>query len=282
VTLPDRVPDLDVLSPTSSGSTDTAILESLLAIDRESSWTLESSTPLAGDIGHPQGLTIDNDRWLVTTVFPREARGDVCVFDRSGDRIREVNVTDGARIHPGGFDSSNDSSLWVAVAEYRPRSTTVVMRFDADFDAEVRFEVADHLGAICDLGDGTLFAVSWGSRSLYRLSYSGDILEQRTNPNHFVDYQDVQLLSPDHILATGVGSVRSDGNLHRLGGLAILDSRDFHVMHEVPVMATMPSGQSITYNGFCVEARESHLVFHCLVDDTTASIGHWTVSAPSR
>jgi hypothetical protein len=274
------------MSPTSSEPTDSAILESLLAIDRESCWTLESSTPLTGDIGHPQGLTIDNDRWLITTVHPRDARGEVCVFDRSGDRIGEMNVTDGARIHPGGLDSSNDSSPWIVVAEYRPRSTTMVMRFDADLgtnlDAVARFEVDDHLGAICDLGDGTLFAVSWGSRSLYRLSYSGDILDKRANPNHFVDYQDVQVLSPDHILASGVGSVRSDSGLHRLGGLAILDSRNFHAVHEVPVMATMPSGQSIAYNGFCVEARDDQLVFHCLVDDTTASIGHWTVSARSR
>lgn len=266
------------MSSTSSGSTDTRILESILALDRGSSWNLESSTPLAGDIGHPQGLTIDKNRWLVTTVFPRDARGEVCVFDRSGSRIEEMNVTDDARIHPGGFDSSSDSILWVAVAEYRPHSTTVVMSLDAGLAAVARFDVDDHLGAICDLGDGTLFAASWGSRSFYRLSYTGAILDKRTNPNHFIDYQDVQVLSPDHILATGVGSVRSESGLQQLGGLAILDCHDFHVVHEVPVMATMPSGQSITYNGFCAEVRENRVVFNCLVDDTTASIGHWTVS----
>lgn len=231
-----------------------------------------------GDIGHPQGLTLDGNRWLVTTVLPQDLRGEVCVFDRSGNRLGEVNATDGPRIHPGGFDSSNDSGLWVAVAEYRPDSTTVVIRFDADFDVMARFDIDDHLGAICDLGDGTLFAVSWGSRSFYRLSYTGEIFDTRTNPNHYVDYQDVQLLDPDHILVSGVGSVRSTSGLHKLGGLAILDSHDFHVVHETPVMATMPSGQSITYNGFCVEVRENDVVFNCLVDDTTASIGHWTVS----
>ncbi|MFM8857093.1 MAG: DUF6454 family protein, partial [Actinomycetota bacterium] len=211
------------MSSPSSSSTSESILETLLTIDRESSWTLDSSTPLTSDIGHPQGLTIDGNQWLVTTVFPRDARGEICVFNRSGSQIGAVNVTDGARIHPGGFDSSNDSCLWVAVAEYRPHSTTSVKRFDADFHIVDRFDVDDHLGAICDLGDGTLFAVSWGSRSFYRLSCTGEILDQRTNPNHFVDYQDVQLISSSYILATGVGSVRSDGGFHRLGGLAILD-----------------------------------------------------------
>lgn len=266
------------MSATSSGAADSSILQSLLAIGRESSWTLESSTPLAGDVGHPQGLTIDRNRWVVATVHPRVPRGDVCVFDRSGSLINHVDVTDGARIHPGGLDSSNDSSLWVAIAEYRPNSTTMVICFDGDFDVMARFTVDDHLGAICDLGDGTLFAVSWGSRTLYRLSCTGAILDQRTNPNHFVDYQDVQMISPHHILATGVGSLRSSGDLLRLGGLAILETENFRVIHETPVMATMPSGQSITYNGFCVEARENRVVFNCLVDDTTASIGHWTVS----
>jgi hypothetical protein len=258
--------------------TNRSILDAIMYIDRTSSWILESSTPLAGNIGHPQGLTINNNRWLVTTVFPRDARGAVCVFDRSGVRLEVVNVTDGERIHPGGFHSSNPTSLWVPVAEYRPHSTTTVIQFDAKFEPINQFHVDDHLGAICDLGDETLFAVSWGSRSLYRLSHTGEVLDYRVNPSHFVDYQDVQLVAPGYVLATGVGSVRMGSGSHQIGGLAILDCSSLHIVHEVPVIATMPSGQSITYNGFCVEVRENRVVFNCLVDDTTASIGHWTVS----
>ena len=35
------------------------------------------------------------------------------------------------QFHPGGIDVAGDA-LWVPVAEYRPRSTTTIIKLDAD------------------------------------------------------------------------------------------------------------------------------------------------------
>ncbi len=255
------------------------LLERLLAVHRNTAWNLESLTHLDGDIGHPQGLTLHDGHWLVTTVHPSSKRGSLSTFDRSGQHVGELDVTDGERIHPGGIDGprANDG-LWIAVAEYRPHSTSCVIRVDDRRRITDRFDVNDHLGAVCDLGDGTLLAVSWGSRDIYRFSHEGDILDKRPNPSHMVDYQDLQVVSDRFVLASGVASYSFGGAMHHMGGFAIIDTADHRIVHEVPITATMRSGRSITYNGFHVETRGDDIVIHSLVDDTRAAIGHWTAS----
>lgn len=255
------------------------LLDGVLAIGRHSGWTLQSLTPLRGDVGHPQGLTVRNDSWLMTTVHPTTRRGLVCTYDRSGHRVHELDVTDGNRIHPGGVDfGAGSAGVWIAVAEYRPLSTSTVIRIDEHDEVTARFTVDDHLGAVCDLDDGTLLAVSWGSRQIYRLGYDGDIVERLDNPSHMIDYQDLQVVSPGYVLASGVAQLAFGDTQLQLGGFAVIDVSDLHVVHEVPITAVMPSGRSITYNGFHVEMRDGKIVVDCLVDDTTAAIGHWTVA----
>lgn len=263
----------------SSNSSNPSLIEAVLTISRHSTWTLESHTRVEGDVGHPQGLTTHEDNWVVTSVHPSTGRGVIHEFDRSGSRRRELDVTDAERIHPGGIDWwTTGANMWVPVAEYRPHSTSTIVRIDSEFRVRDRFAVHDHLGAICDLGDGTLLAVSWGSRHLYRLTHTGEILERRLNPSHMIDYQDLQMIAPGFVLATGVAGLAFDGETRQLGGLAVIDTADLHIVHEVPITATMPSGRSITYNGFHIEVQEGRVRFHCLVDDTRASIGHWTVN----
>lgn len=254
------------------------LLETLFSIRRHSRWELESTTPLEGDIGHPQGLTVHDGNWWVTTVHPSTARGSVLSFDHTGHRIRDIDVTDGERIHPGGFDfPSVGDAVRIPVAEYRPHSTSTVIELD-DGRVTKSFDFNDHLGAICDLGDGTLLAASWGSRVFHRLSHEGTVIERRRNPSHMVDCQDFCVITPGFVLASGVAQLSFEDEVRQLGGLLILDTRDLSIVHEVPVTATMPSGRPITYNGFHVEWSGDRALFHCLVDDTQGSIGHWTVS----
>lgn len=255
------------------------LVQAVCSLGRHTTWTLESTTALAFDAGHPQGLTTIGDDWLITTVFPFTRSGTVVCVDRSGSVVRSLDVTDGDRFHPGGVDcSAPDNGAWIAVAEYRPNSTTVVVHVDANLRVTKRFAVDDHLGAVCDLGDGTLFAVSWGSRSLYRLSHDGVVLERRANPSHVVDYQDLRVIAPGIVLASGVADMTVSGTPIQLGGLALLDTVTMSIVHEVPIGASMPSGRSITYNGVHVTMRDTSVRLHCLVDDTTAAIGHWVAS----
>jgi hypothetical protein len=251
----------------------------ITSLGRHTTWSLDSMTPIAADVGHPQGLTAHGDDWLASTVLPSSRRGLVLRIDTSGAVVQTLDVTDGDRFHPGGIHSSGpDDNLWIPVAEYRPFSTSTVIELNADLEVVSRFPMNDHLGAICDLGDGTLFAVSWGSRSLYRLSREGVVLDHRTNPSHVIDYQDLQVIGPGIVLASGVADMTIAGTAVQMGGVAVLDMEDLRIVHEVPITAVMPSGRSITYNGFCVDTRHAAIKFQCLVDDSVAAIGHWSAT----
>lgn len=207
-----------------------------------------------------------------------------------GEVLRRVDVTDGERFHPGGFttDPANPAKAdtlgcWIAVAEYRPRSTTTVMRLDAELATVESFPFDDHLGAICALADGTLFAVSWASRRWYRLDSSGRILEQRTTPTRWVDLQDIARVmvgvDGERVVATGVGGMQAPGGPVQLGGLVVIDVDTLTIEHDTPVSAWMPSGRVATYNAAHLVLDDSPSVtLHCLVDDIIASIGTWVVS----
>ncbi len=220
----------------------------------------------------------------MTTVHPGSTRAEVVMLSAEGDLLRRVDVTDGERFHPGGFtmDSSTAGSpgCWIAVAEYQPRSTTTVMRLDAELATVESFPFDDHLGAICALADGTLFAVSWGSRRWYRLDAAGRILEQRTTPSRWVDLQDIAHVATgidgERVVATGVGGLQTPTGPVQLGGLVVIDADALAIEHDTPVTAWMPSGRVATYNGAHLVLDEgSSVTLHCLVDDTTASIGTW-------
>lgn len=234
-----------------------------------------------GDVGHPQGITRWGDSgasWLVSTVHPQRRRGELMVVDGDGTTLAVVDVTNGDRFHPGGM-SADDNGCWIAVAEYLPDSTTVVHRVDRDLNTVTTFRFDDHLGAICALEDDTLFAVSWGSRRWYHLDGEGRILDQRDDPNHYVEIQDVQHLHGNVLAATAVGHLRAPTGWLQLGGVALIDAGTLACEHETPVSAWMPSGRVATYNATHLEFGDA-TTLHCLVDDSTAAIGTWQVATP--
>ena len=267
------------------------VIDAVRSLGRSTSWELVDEVAVRDDVGHPQGLCRWGDDWLVSTVRPGSGTGEMMVVGADGEVVRRVDVTDGDCFHPGGFavDSAGGRAgagslgCWVAVAEYRPRSTTTVMRLDADLTTVESFLFDDHLGAICALGDGTLFAVSWASRRWYRLDTVGHILEQRTTPSRWVDLQDIAHVTTgidhEHVLATGVGGVVAPTGPVQLGGLLAIDVDAMTIVHDTPIAAWMPSGRVVTYNGAHLTVDEgSSVSLHCLVDDTAASIGTWTAN----
>jgi hypothetical protein len=247
----------------------TRVLERL---DRSTRWQLESSVEVQTDVGHPQGLMPWGEHWLVSTVHG-DGRGELLAVDTDGAVQQRRDVTDGERFHPGGI-SSDGSRCWVPVAEYRPASTTTVICVDEELRTTASFGFGDHLGAVCDLPDDTLLAVSWGSRTIYRLNHEGAVLDQRTNPNLFVDHQDVTVIDATTIVATGLGAIAVAEGRVQLGGLTLLDVDTLAPSFEVPVQAWMPSGRVITYNGAHVDTSDVARI-RCIVDDQAAAIATW-------
>jgi hypothetical protein len=163
----------------------------------------------------------------------------------------------------------------VPVAEYRPDSSTVVLAVSEELEVAELFRFDDHLGAVADLGDGTLLAMSWGSRTWYRLDRSGTVLDVRVSTSWFVDHQDLTVVDPSTVVATGVADIAAPGGGVQLGGLAVVDVESLRAVWEVPVQAWMPSGRVATYNGAHVATREGRVVLSCLVDDRSAAVGTW-------
>ncbi len=155
---------------------------------------LLGATDLDGELFHVQGLELEHDRVWVTSVDRASRRGFLHEFDRaSGTLLRRLDLTDGARYHPGGM-SISAGSIWVPVAELRPDSSAVLLEIDAStLQVRRRITVADHLGCVAASGD-TLVAGNWGSKLLYVFDLSGSAAP-RTVPNPSrTHYQDMKFV----------------------------------------------------------------------------------------
>ena len=256
------------------------LADTLLRIDRTTPWTLVETLPLTFDVRHPQGMVRIDGVWWVSTVDIADRSGWVLAVDGlSGALLDRIPVGDETRFHPGGMDFDG-AALWVACAEYRPRSSATIARLvPGERTADVAFAVDDHVGAVVRLGvGGDLVGWTWGSRHFKRWRLDGtEVLDVR-NPGHFVDHQDGQWLGTggvpglggsdsDLVLCGGVGSVGGSP----LGGLGVLHGDGLTMAREVPFGERSPStGRAATQNPIFAEVVGTDVVVHLLPDDGEA------------
>ncbi|MES2042270.1 MAG: DUF6454 family protein [Pseudomonadota bacterium] len=128
---------------------------------------------LEGEIFHVQGVDLDSRHIWVTSVDRDSRRGYLHEFDRATGRfLRRLELTDGARYHPGGISLSG-GSLWIPVAEMKPNSSAVLEEIDTEtLRIRRRIHVADHLGCVA-ASDRDLVAGNWDSRLLYIFDLRG-------------------------------------------------------------------------------------------------------------
>ena len=153
---------------------------------------------------HVQGLEV-SDRWFwISAVDRRTKTGWVWRVDRQTmQTAAERNITRGALYHPSGFQVSGDS-LWIAIAEYQPNSSAVILELDALTLAERRsFRVRDHIGAVATDGRGVLLGANWDARRIYRWNVGGNLLGSSPNPA-FLAIQDMKWVG-DVLYASGTG-----------------------------------------------------------------------------
>lgn len=163
---------------------------------------LLSTLPLSGEVFHVQGLALQDQRIWVTSIDQKNRKAYLHEFDRSnGQLLRRLELTDGARYHPGGISVSG-SSIWVPVAELRPRSTAVLVEIDtANLKVRRKIAVADHLGCVAVSGN-RLVAGNWDSRLLYEFDLARNA-QIRIVPNPSATrYQDMKFAG-DHLVAGG-------------------------------------------------------------------------------
>jgi hypothetical protein len=246
---------------------------------RGTPWEATNSLALAFDVAHPQGMVRVGSTWWISTVDTRDRTGWVLAVDASsGALVDRVAVGDDVRFHPGGMDFDGEA-LWVACAEYRPRSSATIARLvPGEGTSEVAFAVDDHVGAVVRLGpDGDLVGWTWGSRWFVRWRTDGTEVARTRNPGHFVDHQDGQWLEDELVVCGGVGAAA-------LGGIGVLDAATLTMAREVPFAHRSPtSGRAATTNPIFAEVVDDDVVVHLLPDDGEgAAILRYTTPARDR
>jgi len=153
--------------------------------------TPEGIVELEGTLPHVQGIDIEGQSLWVTSVDRATKRGFLHLFNaRTGKLIRQVEVQDGERYHPGGLSRDKDA-IWLPVAEYRRASTSVIQkRNKKTLELISSFAVADHIGCVA-AQNGHLIGGTWDSRDFYEWDQQGREISKRPNPSH-TSYQDLK------------------------------------------------------------------------------------------
>ena len=279
------------------------LAERVQRLTRDSAWKPVASIPVAFPTHHPQGLVRVGDRFFVSSVEVRvptvrfgkpvdgydrgtgQGIGHLFEMTMTGELIRDLTLGEGSMYHPGGIDYDG-RHIWVSVAEYRPNGRSIVYRIDPEtMKAVEMFRYPDHLGAIVhNTDDRTLHGVSWGSRRFYQwtLDRDGRVTNatvppeslRRSNPSHYVDYQDCKYVGSRRMLCSGVTEIRvSPGGVpFRLGGLDLIDLRDGRPIHQVPILLWTPGGLDMTHNPAWFEPAGTGIRGYFMPEDNASTV----------
>ena len=269
---------------------DAEVADRVRQLTRGTAWKPVAAIKVDFDTQHPQGMVKIGEHFYVSSVeittptkrFPQPVDGydrdtgtgvgHLFKLDASGKLLADVRLGEGTMYHPGGIDYDG-RDIWVAVAEYRPNSRSIVYRVDpGTMKATEVFRFGDHLGGIVhNTDDRTLHAVSWGSRRFYRftLDDQGKVTNagvapvelRKPNRSGYIDYQDCKYLGRREMLCSGLNNYqpRRDGPRFPLGGLEIVDLRSDQAVFQMPVELWADSGLPMTQNPFWIEATPTGL-----------------------
>ena len=274
------------------------VADRVTRLTRDTAWTRVSAIPIGFKTFHPQGLVKIGDTFFLSSVevLDRDAGkgiGHLFKIDSAGRLLADLKLGEGAIYHPGGLDYDG-TNIWVAVAEYRPDSRSIIYRVDPGTMTAVDvLRFADHIGAIVhNTGDRTLHGVSWGSRRFYRwtLDSNGRVTNasaspaalRSLNPSHYVDYQDCKYAGNRRMLCSGVSDIRqsADAKPFRLGGLELIDLRDGRPLHQVPILLWTESGLDMTHNPVWIEPAATGLRAYFIPEDDSSTLYIFEAATP--
>jgi hypothetical protein len=227
---------------------------------------------LDGELFHVQGLAFEGRHIWVTSVDPENRKGYIHEFDRAtGKFLRRLELTDGARYHPGGI-SISDRSIWVPVAELKPNSSAVLVEIDADsLRIRRKIHVADHLGCVAASGR-SLVAGNWDSKLLYIFDLNNS-KRVRIVPNpSLTRYQDMKFIGGQ--LVAGGYLTWWSGTVDWINWPSMKLTRTLRA-GAIGLVRPFGRGGPYTGEGMAIEGRELYVlpedgpsrVFHFRLDD---------------
>jgi len=178
---------------------------------------------------HTQGLYVTDSHDYVSGRLEAEPKRALLIrFERQAPRrVSHVDITprdhsDNGSFplldHPGGFDFDGES-FWIPVAESRPHSRTVVVKFphrtDIPFAAQEAvkaFSVDDHIGAVAfNRATGRVYGANWDTKMVYLWHPDGTLIQRvahdqlvQDDPDQALAVQDWKALDHGLVLAGGV------------------------------------------------------------------------------
>lgn len=158
--------------------------------------------PLHFPAHHTQGLVVTDTAFFITAVDLWRRRGWLFRVRRdTGRPTQRVDLTEAARIHPGGL-SFDGRWLWVPNATYDRHGATRILALRPD-DLRVAhsFVVPHHVSLVAADGQGRLYGTDWNSKHFYVWDHAGNLLERVASPTG-VAYQDCQVVA-EHLLCGG-------------------------------------------------------------------------------
>ena len=258
-------------------------------------WQPVDTIELKHPVYHPQGMVKIGNNFFISAVQILErtekfsypvaegqpdrtqgsGTGHLFKFDRSGALVDEITLGEKeSRIyHPGGIDYDGQN-IWVAVAQYRPHSQSIIYRVNPKtLEYQEVFRVRDHIGGVVfDRQKRVLHGVSWGSRDFYTWSPQGEELNHRVNGSYYVDYQDCQFVPARFMLCSGTKNYSLPGvGMFAFGGLELVDLASHTPIHQVPVLL-YPDEENpevvLTRNSMFAELEGGSIRFYFLPEDS--------------
>ncbi len=276
----------------SHNETNTALADDFNGVDRSTNWQQTSKLKLNFPTFHTEGIAYSQDHIFLSAVqiieptkkfptpqngfdrTPGKGIGHLFVMDKTGNLQKDLVLGEGDMYHPGGIDFDG-TNVWVPVAQYRPNSSAIVYRVDANtLDVHKQFEVKDHFGGIVmDKQTGHLVGNTWGSRRFAEWDLQGKQLSTWENPNYFIDYQDCQYVPSSKMLCAGITNLPQTpgaggtGATYELGGMAMIDLKSRSVIRDVPFQQWSTAGHVATRNPFKMTADGNHLTMKVAPDN---------------
>lgn len=273
-------------------SRDGALGSNFNSLNRDTQWTLTGKLKLDFPTFHTEGIAFAGNRVFLSAVeiteptvkyptpqggfdrTPGKGVGHLFVMDRQGNLEKDIVLGEGDMYHPGGIDFDG-KNVWVPVAQYRPHSSAIIYRVDAEsLEVHKQFEVKDHFGGIVlDKTTGHLVGNTWGSRRFAEWNLKGRQLKTWDNTSFFVDYQDCQYVPTAKMICGGVTNLPQTPTAggaaatYELGGMALIDLPSHRVLHDVPFQRWSTAGHVVTRNPLKLSARGNQVTMWAAPDN---------------
>lgn len=213
---------------------------------------------------HTQGMVKIGNRFYLSAVETQkddQGVGHFFEIDEDGNLLRQTVLGEGKIFHPGGIDYDGNF-IWVPVAEYKPRSQSIIYRIDPkSLKAEEMFRVSDHIGAIVFNRDvQSVVGMNWDARAFYEWSPAGKLIRKVLNDVTEFSYQDCKYLHGPAMLCSGT---RANAN----GGLALVDLLDFDLIQDIQHIPRTSKKILMTRNPMAIEMAGDKIRYYFMPED---------------